>query len=222
MLKYIFALAPLVFASAIASAGMPSAQTTTFPAEAISSVSIDIDFGKISVEGASTDTITVEQFQDNEKIGTATVKRSGSKLKLKFRMKPGNHNNPETGFKVIMPKNLALSAKIDSGSVEMRDISSTLDIKAATGNVKLDRLSGALTLNMDTGLAQLAWAALPKTGKIEITSDTGLVTLCFPADAKIKAKLNTDSGKIDNAFQTTEGFPVSVKTDSGLILLKKN
>jgi len=73
MKRYACTLATMLLASSIIIAGEIPSQITTFPAEGISSVKIDVDSGQISVEGASTNTITVEQLRDNSKLCNVSV-----------------------------------------------------------------------------------------------------------------------------------------------------
>ncbi len=127
----------------------------------------------------------------------------------------------DSGVTVLDAVSGDLTIKSKSGIIRGSVQSRKIGISGG-GLVKLDGLTGALMLNNKSGPVDLRWAFVPKTGTIDIKSGTGVVSLTFPANARITPDLHAVSGYVRNDFPGGAGGRiVSATVEHGSISVLK-
>lgn len=212
----------------------------TFSAQGITSVYVRADAGSVKVTGIPTNAITVEEITDRQTPGMVKIEKTGDTLVVSASVKTGQSKGTKTSFKITMPQNMALTARAESGSLEINNITGMINARTDSGNmtgstaaediilatdsgdIKFTGLKGRLTLHTDFGSATLKWVTLPAAGIISLNTDSGDIVAGLPSNAAFRPRLHTNTGTVSNAFSTNSGVIFQALSDIGDITLQKN
>lgn len=212
----------------------------TFPAQGIASVYVRTDAGSVKVIGIPTNAITVEESTDRQTPGTVRIEKAGDKLIVSASAGTGKSKSTKTSFKITMPQTMALTARAESGSIDINNVTGMINARTDSGNmtgtasaadiilatdsgdIKFTGLKGRLTLHTDFGSAALKWVTLPAAGLISLNTDSGDIVVGLPSNAAFRPQLHTNTGTVSNAFSANSGVILQALSDIGDITLQKN
>ena len=185
----------------------------TFPAKGIADINIRTNSALIYLETAQTADIQVEQLPDNARACNITMKIAGKQLILKATDKSGEYKDIKTGFRVQLPAGISVTARSNSGDIEIHRITAPVEARTNSGDIKLDNVSGSLKATTDSGDIEGAINSPEKP--ISLKTLSGDVSVTFPENAAIAVNAGTSSGTLHNDFSGKTGLPVSVRATSG-------
>lgn len=93
--------------------------------------------------------------------------------------------------------------KIDNSDISVSQASGPIVINAHNQDIRLDDVSGQLTLSETHGDINVTFTAPPKA-PINITSDSGDVNLNLPSNSNFTISAESNSGDIDDDFSATQ------------------
>jgi len=233
-----------------------------FPADKIHLVDIQTELGPVRVAGADAKAVKVDVLDSDPVKCRLHMERRGKTLLLKAERPRAwlfDSTQCPSGFRVQLPKGLALEIATGTGSVEAASHAGRLSIRTGTGNVSLVGVSGAVSAKVgsasiegeaDTGSVDLmtgngairvrglkggvsaqtgngeialAWASKPRSGRCEVRTGSGDISLTFPPEAKLAVKALSAAGKLVNEFAEPArgGFRVSAGSGTGNISVRK-
>lgn len=114
-----------------------------------------------------------------------------------------------------------LDIKTGVGSVTGDACGGNLRIDAETGSVDLTGLCGPLRVETGVGTVALEWKKAPEKGEVRVKTETGKISLTFPAGTSLSANLKTGVGSIKNEFKDKGGLSVYAKSGVGSISVVK-
>jgi predicted membrane protein len=127
-----------------------------------------------------------------------------------FQLKPTH--SPD--IKVLVPKNVIISYKFDSqygGDVRFQKVTNEIEVSALYNSIKLDEVTGPLTIQTTYGSVTANFAA-PIKDPVSIVSIYGFVDVTIPQATKADLKLSTSYGDIYVAPE----FNLQVATRDGM------
>jgi hypothetical protein len=232
-----------LLAVAALSLAFSAERAKTFPAASLKLLDIDVSDGPIRVAAAEADTVSVTVVDDDPEKCEVKMGVEGDRLVLQAKPKRRgwfSRGRCKTGFEVLAPRALGLTAdagtgdvkvaglkgeiEVDSGTgdVVLEDTGSRLDIDLGTGDVSGTTRAGSAKVDCGTGRVDLRWLAAPE-GEIDVDAGTGKVTLSFPEKTALRTSLHSGAGEVESAFASEPGAKARVSVDAGAgdVALKK-
>jgi hypothetical protein len=167
--------------------------TDTFAvSEPIARVVVSANGGDVKVVATDGDRVTVRRttrWVTTEPKPTKTV--SGGVLRL------ADHCHGwalvcESGYRIEVPRGLAVEVRADSGDVDVRGVTGAVDLESGSGDVSGHELAGArLRAKSDSGDVRLGLVSSPAS--VEAHSDSGDVDVKLPR-GEYALDAHTDSG----------------------------
>ena len=109
----------------------------------------------------------------------------------------------------------ALDFKGGTGDIRFSGAAAEVSAKSGTGVVDGEVRTGRVSIAAGSGEVKVRWTQAPQEGAVTITSGSGDVSLAFPADAKMRARLLSAAGKVFNEFGESSDARLSVAATSG-------
>lgn len=191
----------------------------TFPAKDITDINIRTNSALVYLETVQASDILVEQLPDNARACNISMKIIGKQLVLKATDKSGEFKDITTGFRIQLPAGISVTARSNSGDIELHRIAAPVEARTNSGDIKLDNVSGSLKVTTDSGDIEGAISSPEKL--INLKTLSGDVSVTFPENAAIAVDAGTSSGTLHNDFSGKTGLPVSVRATSGDISITK-
>jgi hypothetical protein len=175
---------------------------------------LEINIGRVTVEGHSGNDI-VFSSEDNgrEKDKRAEGLRSVNSLGLEDNTGLGINvtekgdvvtvrqlkktNSPN--IKILVPKNIIVSFSYESqygGEATFKNMTNEIEVDAQYNSIKLENVSGPLTVKTIYGHVDASLDAATMKGPISIVSIYGYVDLAIPSVTKANLKMSTSYGEI--------------------------
>jgi hypothetical protein len=131
-------------------------------------------------------------LEDNTGLGIH-VANKGDVVQV-FQLKPTH--SPD--IKVLVPKNVIVSYKFESqygGDIRFQKLTNEIEVSALYNSVKLEEVTGPLTIQTTYGSVTANFAA-PIKDPVSIVSIYGFVDVTLPQSTKADLKLSTSYGDI--------------------------
>ena len=107
-------------------------------------------------------------------------------------------------------------------------------VDTASGDVRLEGLTGGLTAEASSGDVTASWRSVPRGEKIRIRTSSGEVTLRLPSDTTLAGEARTRGGSLRSSFEGVEvrrekairfaaavgGVELDISTGSGDIVIR--
>ncbi len=158
--------------------------------------------------------------------GQVTTNIASGNLRLTNTYGPLNLNT-SSGDIVITGEQGAVSAHTSSGNIHINRLTGPVDLSTGSGDITLDQanISGQDHLQTSSGNIHFNGTLDPR-GTYQMNTSSGNITLNLPANSSFRLSAATDSGDINNAFNTTTvgNAPyatLTLKVSSGNINLQK-
>jgi Putative adhesin len=169
-------------------------KTETFAVtEPVQKLVVAADAGDVKVVATDGDRVTVRRttrWVTSEPKPTHTV--SGGILRLTGDCVGLTLLRCESGYRIEVPRGLAVEVRADSGDVDVRGVTGAVDLKSDAGDVSGHGLAGAhLRAKSDSGDVRLGLVSAPAS--VEALSDSGDVDLELPR-GEYALDAHTDSG----------------------------
>lgn len=174
----------------------------------------------ITIRGGSTDIdMTQIDGQVNANIGSGNLHLNNVNGALNL--------STGSGDITVSDEQGAVSAHTSSGNIQINQLTGPVDLSTSSGDITLDQahISGQDHLQTSSGNIHFS-GTLDSRGTYQMNTSSGNITLNLPASASFQLTTATDSGNINNAFNTstTGNAPhptLTLKTSSGDINLQK-
>ncbi len=216
-------------------------ETQSFPAAALTTVSIDASAGSVTVEAADTDHVEVRaEISDGLRATGESRTVDGDTLRLRSTCPNFGSDWCHVDYEITMPRDIALVIDSDDGAVDVTGTTGTVDIGADNGSVTLADLSGVLrvstsngrvsaarlrsqtaTVDSDNGRITLQFAVPPTT--VDTSADNGRIEVVVPADGTAyRVHTSTDNGSQQVSVPEDAASPRSItaRTDNGSITVR--
>lgn len=209
-----------------------------FPADGIRMVEISTERGRILVAGADRMTVQAELVDDvdSPKKCAVTMRADHEARVIRLSVKSlglFKSGDCKTGFKIELPKRLAVRAASGAGTIDVSDLDGALSVENGTGDIRLSAVRGKIkattgtgsitgtvpadkSASLETGTGEIKLKGL--AGPVEARSGTGELRLEWakaPAkDFKGRSRLNIGTGNATAYFP--EGSVIKTELRSGL------
>lgn len=177
--------------------------------QAVTALDLHSDSGHMTVKTGSDGEIKVERtlYWYNTK-PTIDEKFEGTT----FKVWDDQNCNCGIDYTITVPKSVSAKIDVDSGDVEIADVTGAVDLSADSGNVTLRNLPGALTLKVSSGDIEGTGLTGPSA---VVEASSGSVELSF-GNAPNSLDLDVDSGDVTIRVPAVDGgYRTDVKADSG-------
>jgi Toastrack DUF4097 len=169
-------------------------KTETFAvAEPVQKLVVAAHTGDVNVIATDGDRVIVRRtthWVTSEPRPTKTV--SGGVLRLADDCAGFTPLRCESGYRIEVPRGLAVEVRVDSGDVDVRGVSGAVDLHSDSGDVSGHGLAGArLRATSDSGDVRLGLVSSPAS--VQAQSDSGDVDLQLP-HGEYALDAHTDSG----------------------------
>jgi hypothetical protein len=169
-------------------------KTETFAVtEPVSKLVVAADAGDVNVVATDGARVTVRRtthWVTSEPKPTKTV--SGGILRLADDCEGLSPLRCESGYRIEVPRGLAVEVRADSGDVDVRGVTGAVDLESGSGDVSGHGLAGVhLRATSDSGDVRLGLVSSPAS--VEALSDSGDVDLELPR-GEYALDAHTDSG----------------------------
>ncbi|MEP5613892.1 MAG: DUF4097 family beta strand repeat-containing protein [Cyclobacteriaceae bacterium] len=179
-------------------------------------------------------------LEDNTGIGISLTESGGNTEMVEIS------NRSSKRYTVKVPKSVTVVYKHSSphgSTVVFSKIAGEIEVKTNHSKVKLEDVTGPMTVSTVHGRIEGNFTALSQTGPVSIASSHGLVDISLPANTKANIKLGSGWGEIysdfDIAFEKSSslksyssnevrgtinggGVDFSAKSSHGDVYLRKN
>ena len=144
---------------------------------------------------------------DNTGIGIAVTKSGGNTQVDELSKKSSRR------YRVKVPKNVTVVYEhytAFGSTVVFSDITSEIEVKTNHSKVRLENMTGPMTVSTVHGRIEGTFTSLNQNGPVSIASSHGLIDISLPGGTKANVKLGTDWGEIysdfDIEFQKSSGL----------------
>jgi DUF4097 and DUF4098 domain-containing protein YvlB len=187
-------------------------ETATFDGSAVEVVDIGTDNGSIEIVGGTGDEIRlVVEISHGIRRTSHRAAVDGSTLVVRSSC-PILSSWCHVDYRLEVPAEVALVARIDNGRLTVRDLDGGVDVDGDNGSIELTRLSGSVTASTDNG--RLVATGL-RSGTVLADSDNGRVSLGF-AEPPSTVQATTDNGSVEIVLPVgSESYRVDVDTHHG-------
>ncbi|HEV7976797.1 DUF4097 family beta strand repeat-containing protein [Amycolatopsis sp.] len=179
----------------------------------ITAVRLDLPVGDVHVrveDGASA-SLHREVTYRGDRPGT-THRLEGGTLVL-----AGCDNNCGVRYDLVLPSELAVTGTVGTGRIDI-DRAASADLRSSTGDVKLERISGAVTVSAGTGRVNVG---LSKPASVRVEANTGAVTVAVPqASYRVSAHSDVGSTSVDVPQDPSSANWVDVSSNTGRVTVK--
>lgn len=110
-------------------------------------------------------------------------------------------------YEVVVPRDTKVSGEMESGNLTLIGLAAA-DVKADSGDIKLENIAGPVTLDIDSGNVE----GTGLRGDLTVNADSGRLDLTFAEPVNVKADI--DSGDVELTLPDVE-YQVDVEIDSG-------
>ena len=112
-----------------------------------------------------------------------------------------------------------LSLTLQTGLVEIRNVTAATDLRLVTGQLDLAHFTGPLQARLTTGKLTAQFDGL--TGPVTVQQTRGQLTLDLPAGAGYTLDAQVKTGALHNDLPANDGpHPVTLRLDTGTITIK--
>ena len=109
-------------------------------------------------------------------------------------------SSSSVNFDVTVPTNTDLQLQSNTGTIEVHDVTGTMDLESNTGTITAlnDNLTGSSTMRTNTGTVNFSGSISP--GNYQFTTNTGSVDVALPRDSSFHVIAKTDTGSVSTDF----------------------
>jgi len=164
--------------------------------------------GEITVHAGSTNSISIQATKDaggffgNPNGIQVQYNRSndGNTINVSANDGGGIFSSSSVNFDVTVPTNTDLQLQSNTGTIEVHDVTGTMDLESNTGTITAtdDTLTGSSTLHTDTGSVNFSGSI--SSGNYRFTTNTGSVNVSLPRDSSFHVDAKTDTGSVNTDF----------------------
>jgi hypothetical protein len=125
----------------------------------------------------------------------------------------GGNNTGHVTIQVPVQTSLVLRS-VNGGSIEVENISGSIDANHTNGGIKITNVSGSVLANTTNGKVTVALNKVSPDKAMSFTSFNGTVDVTLPGDVKANVMMKTDNGDIWTDFDiklTASGKPPVVE-----------
>ncbi len=229
-------------------AGVVSAEaaieTKEFPAHDVIRVEVENTAGNIKVEGHSARKVSVAidkiKFGENCHL---LLRQTGKVIEIQAEKNSFFSNDEcEANITVMVPEKMDLELKSYSGTITVAGTSGIIDVKVASGDVKIksevaklnakagsgnievNGLVGDASVKVGSGEVKLTYSKDPGQGEVDIKAGSGDATLFLPPKMRVHSKVLMGSGEAYNEMGDFKDakFMISFKAGSGDLHIKES
>lgn len=223
--------------------GIAAQETKTFDSTRINSIDITNRSGDVEIGvSAGSTTVSYEKIQF-DKSCNFSAKLSGSTLVIRTEDKSLlGKSECQVKVNVNGPKNVAIKLKNDSGDIQVRDTSGSIEYKIGSGKVNIKAsvtdlngnsgsgdvsvvgITGNVGIRLGSGEVKLVYNKCPNQGKIDIITGSGDATVSLPSDSIVSTSFKAGSGKLKSDFVTSSNpnLHILMRTGSGSLIVRRN
>lgn len=193
----------------------------TIALEGATGLTVDGESGSVDVYDEDRDTIGITgrkqaASEDDLEATELDVDRSGDTIDLAvddgtadgfFSLRP----NPVVDIEIAVPESLHLeSVSVGSGTIDVADLSGSIDATAGSGTIEIDGVDGPITTETGSGTQTLESV----DGSFDVTAGSGTVTVALDSledDSRIEA----GSGSVSLTLPEAVDAVLAIDTGSG-------
>lgn len=136
-------------------------------------------------------------LEDNTGLGVSVTQEDGNTMMQELSSRSSRR------YTVKVPKSVTVVYKHSTphgSTVEFSKIEGELEVKTNHSKVKLDDVTGPMTISTVHGRIEANFSSLNQDGPVSLASSHGLVDVSLPADTKANLKLGSGWGEIYSDF----------------------
>jgi DUF4097 and DUF4098 domain-containing protein YvlB len=170
---------------------------------------VEVEIEKRAMDQSLIDQMTVEAEQKGD---TIVLRVKGPTRQEERGINIGVHISPSARLLVAVPRNLALQARSEDGSIRVEDLSGRISLDTRDGSVTADRVSGDLEIRSGDGSIRVDDAE----GGLDVQTDDGSITLGGKATL-VRARTGDGSVRVRIASGSVMSDPWDIQTDDGSV-----